>query len=619
MFNLFRSSRQNQLRYVRPCLEALGEGGSPRSAPAFLDEAAARDLTPLEQRENGASMMLFLARRRIICMSIYATLLCALPLRAIAQGDRKSIMAQASLREDSARDPERILLGTSGIGTDKHKLLRLVNEIANKDTELVRAGAYVRQLGAGSFAVRDAAHRRLLALGAAALPALRAALRDSNVAADLESSWRIAKCMRQIEDDYSWADQRAAVRILLRGPPEETVLATLLRFLPYTPDQTSQEDIWFGAHDWLARQPILRGSLRSFLTDPLSARRALASFLLARHGDEEHRKSARLLLSDADAHVRLRVAQGLLATGDEAGVPALIELLNEDAVEISWSAEELLVWVAGQKSPAEVIGVGSADRRRRCYKAWREWWALNREDVSRGFDERISGPLLLLVKDRGNAIGNPGPLWFRRLWLCGCDGRPRWALEGECISNARLLPGNRLLIVNDRSAANKDYTNEHNDIAIQDLSGAIVTKLTGRTGPRLEILPNGHICFGGSARIKADMLQHKGVKALGDHAWIPSAFLREKPHDVEYVQNLVWFSVVPRFRNGNVLRGGYWAERQHSDSRITYKLAGFDRLAELRSDGEPVWEAPCEGFGVGQIILELVRLGFDQESRSKAR
>jgi hypothetical protein len=544
--------------------------------------------------------MLLRTSRRIVRAFIYATL-CVLPLGAIGQPDDQSIMARASPPEKSARHaPERILLVTSGIGTDKQNLLRFLKGIANKDTELVRAGAYVQQLGAGSFAVRDAANRKLLGLGAAALPTLRAALQDSEVASDLESSLRIGKCIRHIEDDYNWAEQRAAVRVLLRGPPEATALATLVRFLPYTPDPTSQEDIWFGAHDWLTRQPILRGSLRGFLTDPLPPRRALAGFLLARHGDAQHRASARSLLSDADAHVRLRVAQGFLATGDETVLPVLIDLLKVEAVEISWCAEELLVWAAGEGAVAESIGSATPDRRRRCFKAWQEWWSLNREDVARALPCRRSTPILLLVRDRGNAIGNPGPVWFRRLWLCGSDGRLRWELEGECISNAKLLPGNRLLIVNDRGAPKKDYTNEHNDITVQDLGGVIITKLTTRTGRRLEILPNGDICFGASARISSS------------HAWISAALVRE-PHEIEYVHNLLWGrGALHGSRNGTIVRGGYWAEQRGEGSRIVYKLAGFDRVAELRSDGEPIWEAPCDGFGFAQIILELVRLGFDE-------
>ena len=60
-------------------------------------------------------------------------------------------------------------------------------------------------------------------------------------------------------------------------------------------------------------------------------------------------------LKDPDAQVRLRAAQGLLAVRDADSLPVLIALLDEPAVEISWSAEELLHWVAGEKAPSAKV------------------------------------------------------------------------------------------------------------------------------------------------------------------------------------------------------------------------------------------------------------------------
>ena len=41
-----------------------------------------------------------------------------------------------------------------------------------------------------------------------------------------------------------------------------------------------------------------------------------------------------------------------LASAGAPSLPVLIGLLNDPAVDISWPAEELLHWVAGEKSPA---------------------------------------------------------------------------------------------------------------------------------------------------------------------------------------------------------------------------------------------------------------------------
>src|SRR5262249_41225264 len=74
-------------------------------------------------------------------------------------------------------------------------------------------------------------------------------------------------------------------------------------------------------------------------------------------------------------------AQGLLAGRDETPIPTLIDLLTEQDVRISWHAEELLHWLAGKESPAEIVGSATYSSRQRCQAAWKEWRLRNGRPV----------------------------------------------------------------------------------------------------------------------------------------------------------------------------------------------------------------------------------------------
>ncbi len=50
------------------------------------------------------------------------------------------------------------------------------------------------------------------------------------------------------------------------------------------------------------------------------------------------------MLTDADAGVRLRVAQGFLAARDARAIDVLIGLIETGSLDEAWQAEELLRW-----------------------------------------------------------------------------------------------------------------------------------------------------------------------------------------------------------------------------------------------------------------------------------
>jgi HEAT repeat protein len=345
-------------------------------------------------------------------------------------------------------DPDQRDLRQAGIATDTASLLRFLRQRSADTADPGQVPELIRQLGERSFTKRERAARLLVALGRPALPALRQAQRD----ADAERARRAARCIRQIEDDNYWRLPLPAVRRLVARKPPEAVSA-LLGYLPFAPDDETAEEIWYGLDALAVRGGNLEPALVRALSDAVPVRRAAAACIAGHRGSAEQRAAVRRLLTDADATVRLRAAQGLLAAREAAGVPALIELLNQPELEIAWQAEELLHWVAGEGAPDAVVGSGPAARRR-CREAWRAWWRGRKANP----DVRTAGqngwrPGLYLVV-LNTPRGKPGWDQANRLALYGCDGRPRWQIGGlKTASGAAMLPGGQFLIGEWRQAS----------------------------------------------------------------------------------------------------------------------------------------------------------------------
>jgi HEAT repeat protein len=342
--------------------------------------------------------------------------------------------------EDKA-DPDEILLRQAQIGTDAASLVRFFTSVSRVDVEPQRLEELIRQLGSRSFGQRDRAVNELIAVGRPALIPLRRALasRDPEVV-------RLAQtCIREIDrPEPREGVPAAAVRLLLRLRPPETVPA-LLRYLPYAAPEWVQEEIYYALNAFTVKQGKVDPALVAALTNVAPTRRAVAACIVGWRGDADQRAAVRKLLADPDPMVRLRAAQGLLAAGDKAAVPILITLLNEPSAEVSWQAEELLHWIAGEEAPDDIVGAASAHERQTCRSAWEGWWARRGRQLDfRVLEQAPRRPGLYLVCE---SFGDDDKR-EARVWLCGCDGKPRWQVRDlRCPIDAHLLPGNRILIV----------------------------------------------------------------------------------------------------------------------------------------------------------------------------
>lgn len=313
------------------------------------------------------------------------------------------------------------LLREAGLTPTAEALTKFITERMGPDADLQKIDSLVRQLGSGEFAEREKASARLVALGPAAAPALLRALSHE----EQEVRSRAKECFLKVQDRYDVGTCLSAARALARLSPEKAP-AALLGHLPFAwPDE--REAIWLALAENAERGGPLDGAYGKAVSDSAPARRALAGFMLARWGGEKERRAAAALLKDADREVRLRVAQGLLGAGSTAGVPALIGLLREAPDPVSWQAEELLRWWAGEDGPKQ-----GGD--------WAAWW---KAKPSVRPAKRKYRPRLLLVGD-----GNGRKV---RAWLCGSDGRLRWQLTWEDKappgeSNFLLLPDSSQLV-----------------------------------------------------------------------------------------------------------------------------------------------------------------------------
>jgi hypothetical protein len=237
-----------------------------------------------------------------------------------------------------------------------------------------RIGHLIHELDAGVYKQREQATTDLIAMGPSALPLLRQGLRD----APLEVRRRLERCIKAVEP-ADWSETIAATAQFVKARRPDAGVPVLLDYLPFAP-----EDAIDAVLDALCRLAVRDGKvdplLVAALQDPLPSKRAAGAVIVGAYGQAEQRTVVQGLLEDADATVRFRAAEGLLAGRDRSAVPVLIALLGQGNYALAEWAEGLLMAVAGASAPPETLAEDSTARAR-CQAAWLAWWSKHKDQL----------------------------------------------------------------------------------------------------------------------------------------------------------------------------------------------------------------------------------------------
>jgi HEAT repeat protein len=267
------------------------------------------------------------------------------------------------------------LLKDAKVATGSKELTAYLRGLAPTTEDEQKVGELFKQLGAPKFQQREQATAALTAIGPKAIPLLRRLLPGS----PLEVRMRAERCLKALEAKSPAALASAAVR-LLKARPTPDVVAVLLDFAPYAPDDFVAEDLLDAAYTLGVKGNKLDPALDGALNDAHPARRAIAAVLLGRFGTDIQRKTVAELLKDKDMEVRFRAAQGLLARGERAALPVLVDLLKSAPLELAERAEEMLVQAAVKTAPKAALGT-TEGARKACHEAWTGWLAEHQAKV----------------------------------------------------------------------------------------------------------------------------------------------------------------------------------------------------------------------------------------------
>jgi HEAT repeat protein len=272
------------------------------------------------------------------------------------------------LAEAEGLEAELAILRDKNVQNDGASLLAFFKKRTMSEATRKKVAGLIQLLGDEEFAVREKATTDLIEIGAAARPMLSAALRDT----DLEVRRRARRALEAIGPAAGdMALLPAAARLLAHRKPPGTA-EVLLEFLPNIEDTDLAEEIArIVGKVALDKTGKPEPAVLLALSDRQWIKRYAAAEALA--GIAGQRPTVRKLLKDRDNGVRRRVALALLHAHDKEAVPALIELLTADTREDAGAAEDVLMALAGDKSPSPPDEDHPVNRER-YRKQWESWW-----------------------------------------------------------------------------------------------------------------------------------------------------------------------------------------------------------------------------------------------------
>jgi hypothetical protein len=175
---------------------------------------------------------------------------------------------------DALASKEQVLKAAK-ITTDGPALLEFLRKQTVDDARRSKAGPLIRELGNADFETREKAEKELLALGAAAVPALSEALKD----ADPEIASRSKDLLKRIGTATDSAVVLAALR-LIAGQKPERAAETLLAYLASAPNEEVRHEVVATLAAVAMREGKRDKTLVQALSDKNPIRRAAAAAAL---------------------------------------------------------------------------------------------------------------------------------------------------------------------------------------------------------------------------------------------------------------------------------------------------------------------------------------------------
>jgi HEAT repeat protein len=381
----------------------------------------------------------------------------------------------ANAADGDVADLDLTAIREQGISNTTEALIDYLRKHSFDDDEAAVVKGLVRQLGSDEFAKRESASAELVTRGKLAIPFLEAALRES----DPELVRRARRCLSEIDAGDRPELSAAVVRCLARTRAPASV-AALLRFAPHAEDTTVEDEVIAA----LVACGIREGKAAAALMEALDSKRPevrlVAAGAVGRAEDAAQRATVLKRLPEATPATRFRIAEGLLARRDRAGLQPLVDLLADAPVDIAGRAESILCRLGGEQAADIASALGGSDEER---QRWRNAWA--------GWRKKYGDKADLAALDRREEfLGYTlvPEMHGGKVWECDRNGKVRWTIDGlSQPREAQVLPNGRVLICEVAGG---------NRITERDLKGKIHWSLPVNDPAYVERLPNGNTFIG---------------------------------------------------------------------------------------------------------------------------
>ncbi|MBI1830735.1 MAG: HEAT repeat domain-containing protein, partial [Planctomycetes bacterium] len=346
-----------------------------------------------------------------------------------------------------------------------------------------RLRGLVRNLGSTFHVTRAKATEKILSDGGISALAF---LKEAEFDIDVERSRRARELLEKLRGSNNTGVPIAAARLLARPTPKKDastseIIRALLAYVPFADDESVEDEILTCLTVMSLREPAIDPELVKALSDASPGRRAAAAYVLGHVGTKEDVAKVLPLLDDPNPIVRLRAAQGSLASRDKRALPAFVRLVQTVPATYMTHVQDTLNRIGDEKGPTEAIIATSADSREKAAKAWTKWLADNGDKVDLSdLVDRESFLGLVTICEYDGQLGNIQG----QVSEYSRGAAKRWSFTGVLgAMDAHSLPNGRVLVAE----------NNANRVTERDTKGTVKWEFITPNNPICcQRLPNGN-------------------------------------------------------------------------------------------------------------------------------